>query len=241
MELTQTPTVGSFVANDFRAATVFQKYGIDFCCKGGKTITEVCKQKNIDSEQLLLELNEVVTLPSKDQADYQAWPLDFLADYIVKKHHSYVEHSISALKPFLEKLCNVHGSNHPELFEISKEFIASAGELAVHMKKEEMILFPFIRRMVAAKNNGSQLETPGFGNVENPINMMRHEHDVEGERFRRIAQLTGNYTVPADGCTTYRVAFSLLKDFEEDLHLHIHLENNILFPKALEMEQSFRV
>src|SRR5690606_14423169 len=115
---------------------------------------------------------------------------------------------------------------------------ASAVELTAHMKKEEMILFPFIRKMVEAKNNGTVAQAP-FGTVQNPIRMMMHEHDGEGERFRKIATLTDDYTPPADACNTYRVTLSLIKEFEEDLHLHIHLENNILFPKAVSLEETF--
>ena len=107
------------------------------------------------------------------------------------------------------------------------------------MKKEELILFPYIRKMVKAKKFGESLPKSHFGNVENPIAMMEHEHDTEGERFRKIYRLSSNYTTPADGCTTYRVAFAMLQEFEEDLHEHIHLENNILFPKAITLQKNF--
>lgn len=239
MEITKSPTIGSFVANDYRTAAVFQKYGIDFCCKGGKTIDEVCEKKKINTGQLMNELDEITRQPDNQVTDFQSWPADLLADYIEKKHHRYIEQVTPSLKQFLEKLCKVHGSNHPELFEINKEFNASAGELAAHMKKEELILFPYVRNMVAAKNSNQQPAKPVFGTVQNPIKMMMQEHDTEGERFRKIAELSNNYDPPADACTTYRVAFSSLKEFENDLHLHIHLENNILFPAAIEMEKEF--
>lgn len=239
MEITKSPTIGSFVANDYRTAAVFQKYGIDFCCKGGKTIDEVCEKKKINTGQLMNELDEITRQPDNQVTDFQSWPADLLADYIEKKHHRYIEQVTPSLKQFLEKLCKVHGSNHPELFEINKEFNASAGELAAHMKKEELILFPYVRKMVAAKNSNQQPAKPVFGTVQNPIQMMVQEHDTEGERFRKIAELSNNYDPPADACTTYRVAFSSLKEFENDLHLHIHLENNILFPAAIEMEKEF--
>lgn len=239
MESNKTSSIGSFVANDYRAATVFQKYGIDFCCKGGRSIDEVCESKKIDSEKLLKELSDVSSQPGDQAIDFKSWPIDLLADYIEKKHHRYIEETVPSLKQFLDKLCKVHGSNHPELFEINKEFCASAEELASHMKKEELILFPFVRQMVQFANNKDQLAKPGFGTVENPIHVMMQEHDTEGERFRKISELSNNYTMPEDGCTTYRVAFSMLKEFELDLHLHIHLENNILFPQAVEMEKTF--
>ncbi len=160
-----------------------------------------------------------------------------MADYIEKKHHRYVENKIQEITPFLEKVARVHGDRHPELNEIRQLFDASAGELTAHMKKEEQILFPFIRKMVAAQNQNTTVQAP-FGTVQNPIQMMMHEHENEGERFRKIAALTDNYTPPEDACNTYRVTFFLLKEFEEDLHLHIHLENNILFPKSIAIEAS---
>ncbi len=131
----------------------------------------------------------------------------------------------------------MHGGRHPELAEVAQLFNQTAGELTVHMKKEEFILFPFIRKMVTQKAAGEPLSAPPFGTVQNPIAMMHQEHDAEGERFQKIASLTNNYTVPADACNTYSVTFAMLKEFENDLHLHIHLENNILFPKAIEMEK----
>lgn len=239
METTKTSSIGSFVATDYRTATVFQKHGIDFCCKGGKSINEVCESKKIDSDKLLKELSEVLCLPSDNSIDFKSWPIDLLADYIEKKHHRYIEETVPSLKQFLDKLCKVHGSNHPELFEIEKEFSSAAEELASHMKKEELILFPFVRQIIKVAKNKEQFTKPGFGTVENPIQVMMQEHDTEGERFRKIAELSSNYTQPEDGCTTYRVAFSMLKEFESDLHLHIHLENNILFPKAIELEKTF--
>ncbi len=239
MEITTSPTIGSFVARDYRTASVFQKHGIDFCCKGGKSIDEVCEAKKINPEALLAELADVSGHSNVEGIDFRSWPLDLLADHIEKKHHRYIEQTTPAIKQFLDKLCKVHGNHHPELFSITEEYNASADELAAHMKKEEMILFPFIRKMVAAKMNKETFIRPGFGTVQNPIDIMKHEHDVEGERFRMIAILSDQYHAPADGCTTYRVAFSLLKEFEADLHLHIHLENNILFPAAIEMEKEF--
>ncbi|MDZ7649577.1 MAG: hemerythrin domain-containing protein [Cytophagales bacterium] len=134
-------------------------------------------------------------------------------------------------------MCQVHGEYHPELFEISEEFKLSTGELAVHMKKEELILFPHIRKMIKVKASNSKMDVPHFGSVQNPVQMMMNEHTVEGDRFAKISQLSNNYTPPADGCNTYRVAFALLNEFEQDLHLHIHLENNILFPKSILLEE----
>ncbi len=231
--------IGQFVADDYRTAAIFSNYGIDFCCKGHRTIEEVCNKKGIDANQLLDELDALLNAKSDQSIDYKSWPMDLLVDYIEKKHHRYVEEKTPVLKQFLDKLCRVHGDRHPELFQINELFTASAGELAAHMKKEELILFPFIKKMVSAVINQGGVEMPHFGTVENPIAMMKEEHDNEGERFRKIAELTNNYNPPADACNTYRVTFAMLDEFEKDLHLHIHLENNILFPKAIKLEQQF--
>ncbi len=232
-----TRQIGEFVAEDYRAAAVFTKHGIDFCCKGHRTIEEVCQKKNIDEEMLLNELDAAMNADSGQNIDFKSWPLDLLTEYIEKKHHRYVEEKSLILKGFLDKLCKVHGDRHPELFEISELFFASAGELAAHMKKEELVLFPFIKKMVNTSITGQEMQKPGFGTVENPIAMMMEEHDTEGERFRKIAELTDNYTPPADACNTYRVTFAMLNEFEQDLHMHIHLENNILFPEAAKLEK----
>ena len=228
--------IGELVAKDYRTASVFKKYSIDFCCQGNRTIQEACDKKNIDSKKVLEDLDSLVQTKSEATTDYQSWPLDLLADYIEKKHHRYVQDKTLEIQPYLDKICRVHGEHHPELFEIKNEFNTSAGELAAHMKKEELILFPFIRKMVKVKQENSNVEAANFGTVKNPIQMMMDEHTVEGNRFRRIEELSNNYTPPQDACNTYRVSFALLKEFEQDLHLHIHLENNILFPKAVEIE-----
>ena len=229
--------IGELVAKDYRTASVFKKYSIDFCCQGNRTIQEACDKKNIDSKKVLEDLDTLVQTKSEATTDYQSWPLDLLADYIEKKHHRYVQDKTLEIQPYLDKICRVHGEHHPELFEIKNEFNTSAGELAAHMKKEELILFPFIRKMVKVKQENSNVEAANFGTVKNPIQMMMDEHTVEGNRFRRIEELSNNYTPPQDACNTYRVSFALLKEFEQDLHLHIHLENNILFPKAVEIEK----
>ncbi|WKZ70089.1 MAG: iron-sulfur cluster repair di-iron protein [Melioribacteraceae bacterium] len=233
-------TVGEIVTEDYRTAEIFKSHKIDFCCNGGKIFNEVLSVKNLDADKIISELNSVKQNNNNGSVDFDSWELDLLADYIEKKHHRYVEVKTPELKQYLAKLCKVHGENHPELFEINEHFNKSAGELAMHMKKEELILFPYVRKMAAAKQNNEKIDLPQFGTVENPIQAMMHEHDNEGERFRQIAEISNNYTPPADGCNTYRVTFALLKEFQDDLHLHIHLENNILFPKAIEYEKMMK-
>jgi len=229
-------TIGQMVAEDYRTAQIFKNHKIDFCCKGNRTLKEVTEKKGLDLKGLIQELDIVQEQDQDDHPDFKTWPLDLLIDYIEKKHHRYVEQQIPILKQYLIKLCKVHGDRHPELHQISEYFHTSAGELAMHMKKEELVLFPWVRKMVNGSSKGSPMEQSHFGTVKNPIKMMMEEHDNEGERFRKIADLSNDYTPPADACNTYRVTFSLLQEFEEDLHRHIHLENNILFPKAETLE-----
>lgn len=237
--ITKESIVGQIVAQDYRTATLFKNYGIDFCCNGNRTLEDVCSQKHLTPENLISELRTITEKPVTSEADYNSWPIDLLADYIEKKHHRYVEARIKDITPFLQKVVRVHGKQHPELYEIDSLFQSSARELQSHMKKEEMVLFPYIRKMVDIKNTADTI-TPPFGTVMNPIKTMMHEHEGEGERFRKIAALTNNYMPPEDACNTYRITYSLLQEFENDLHVHIHLENNILFPKSIALE-NFRI
>jgi len=235
---TKDSIIGELVAEDYRAATVFESYGIDFCCKGNRSIADACEKKKINPTDVLNALDNVLKTSSGDNVDYAAWPKDLLVDYIEKKHHRYVEERIPILKQYLAKIAAVHGDRHPELIEVNELFIASAGELTKHMKKEELVLFPHIRKMVKNEMGGGELDTPHFGTVKNPIAMMMSEHENEGDRFEKIEKLTNGYIPPSDACSTYIVAFSMLKEFEQDLHRHIHLENNILFPWAVKAEEA---
>lgn len=242
MTISKESIIGAVVAEDYRAAAIFEQAGIDFCCHGHRTIDDACKEQNLDSGRLLGNLQLVLDSTARNDdavSDYKSWPLDLLADFIEKKHHRYVTAQIPVIRAFLEKILRVHGDNHPELAEIKELFDAGAGELTLHMQKEELMLFPFIRKMVQAKQSGNHDIAAPFGTIQHPIRMMMQEHDGEGQRFRRIKELSSQYTPPPDGCNTYRAAYATLKAFEEDLHLHIHLENNILFPKSVALEQSF--
>lgn len=234
MNIETNSIIGQIVAGNYRYAGVFQSAGIDFCCQGNKTIGEACTERKIDVDSFIDKLNAIPDHPDDHFIDFRSWPLDLIIDFIEKKHHRFVRDMIEEIMPYLDKVSRVHGGRHPELHEIYSLFSQSANELTGHMRKEEMVLFPFIIKLTQATG---QINAP-FGSVNNPINMMRHEHDAEGERFRMIARLSDNYTPPGDACNTYRVVFALLKDFEDDLHKHIHLENNILFPRAIELERN---
>jgi regulator of cell morphogenesis and NO signaling len=237
MKIQEDQIIGELVAQDYRTASVFKKYDIDFCCQGNRTIGEACDADQIEEFLVLSNLNALLEAPSDNTTDYKSWPLDLLSDYIEKKHHRYVVEKTLEIQPYLTKICSVHGERHPELFEIKDHFNATAEALAQHMKKEELILFPYVRQMVQAQQDHSIWESAPFGSVQNPIEMMMEEHTTEGDRLRQIESLSNNYTPPVDACNTYMVAIALLKEFEQDLHLHIHLENNILFPKAIALEK----
>lgn len=239
MRIDPSRTVGSVVADDYRAAAVFSMHGIDFCCQGGRTLAEACKAKGIDAVQLEEEVKHALQRDA-GAGEFNAWPLTRLADHIEAVHHAYVHGRLPVLLKFLDKLRRVHGARHPELHDVEMEMRDCAGAMTTHMRKEELILFPFIKRLERAVLSGEPLAAPPFGSVENPIQMMEEEHSAEGDRLRRIAELTNDFANPPDGCATYAAAMALLKEFEDDLHLHIHLENNILFPKTLAMEKRLR-
>lgn len=235
--LGKTP-IGEIVAQDFRTAALFSKLGIDFCCKGNRTLEEVSQKNDLDLHTVSAQINEILEAKGNSNINFKAWPLDLLADYVEKTHHRYIEEKTPVIQTFLAKISKVHGSNHPELLEVEKLFTESAQNLAAHMKKEELILFPFIRKMMQSQLTNQPLVKPQFGSVDNPIEMMKHEHDVEGGNFRELFRLTNGYTPPNDACSTYRTAFLMLQEFEQDLHTHIHLENNILFLRAQELEKT---
>lgn len=238
MSITDHLTIGEIVARDYRTAAVFKSLNIDFCCKGNRSLKEICETKHLDVDEMLASLKRAMENKDVSTPDFQSWPLDLLADYIEKTHHRYVTQTAPVLQQYLEKVCRVHGKDHPELHEIAGEFNVAAEELGSHMCKEEVILFPHIRKLVTAKLQSTSLQRPAFATVQHPITMMMQEHDTEGERFRRISELSNHFTPPADACNTYKVAFATLKEFEEDLHRHIHLENNILFPGAIALEEA---
>ena len=231
--------VGEIVASNFKTSKVLTSYGIDFCCKGGITLEEACTNHEVSLDQVINELQD--SFVTEDIYGYEQMGLDDLIELIINVHHKYIESTTPALQVYLDKLCNVHGDRHPELFKIRNLFYDTSVALTAHMQKEESVLFPYIQKMVAAKKDGFVLSKPHFGDINNPISMMEEEHQTEGKRFGEISKLSNGYTCPADGCKTYWVAYAMLKEFEEDLHKHIHLENNILFPKAIKLFKSFSV
>ncbi len=237
MSINENSVVGQMVAANYKTADVFKKHGIDFCCGGNITISEAAEKYKAETKALLADLVAVTTQKDMESELLQKLTPDALIDHIIEQHHSFVRENIESIPPYLEKLADVHGTNHPELIEVHELFMGAAEALSQHLEAEEQILFPYIKEMVKALQKGEAPQKSQFGSVENPISTMHSDHDAEGERFRTISELTNGYLLPQDGCNTYRVGLAKLEAFENDLHRHIHLENNILFPKAVELEK----
>ncbi len=235
MNSIENKTVAEMVSDNINTAHIFKKYGIDFCCGGDVSIAEACKKHHVDLEKILNELNNINT--QNKTFDYLTWDLEFLTMHIENIHHRYVEDNIPLIKTYAKKVAKVHGKNNSNLHQVESLFDDVADELTPHLKKEELILFPFIKKLSKANRNRESLSRPHFGSVNNPIDMMKQEHETAGNIFKQIRQLTNQYTPPEYACNTYKALYHKLEEFENDLHLHIHLENNILFPKALKLEQ----
>jgi regulator of cell morphogenesis and NO signaling len=236
METLTEKSIGEIVAADYRTSDIFKNHGIDFCCGGKKSLSKVCAEKNIDIELLAKELENIKNVSSTTH-HFDSWKLDFLTDYIINTHHSYVEREMMTIYEYAKKVASVHGHHYTEMVEVAEIFYDVSKELVAHMRKEELILFPYIKELAKALENNTPIGKPGFMSVENPIMAMINEHETVGEMLHKIDTLTQNYTPPEDACNTFRVLLAKLNEFENDLHTHIHLENNILFPKAIALEK----
>ena len=236
MEIQNEQTIGQIVAMDYRAATVFQEFGLDFCCGGNKTINEATTANNVDTEDVKRALQNLDNSISEEQ-NYNAWSLDFLVDYIINNHHKYCRVKLPEINMYAKKVLQAHGANHPELEELYYELVKLYSEIIQHLDDEENMLFPYVKSLVEAKKNRELPPASDFGMAAHPISMMEEEHDEAGEAMAKIRRLSDDFTLPDDACATYRVLYENLEAFEKDLHKHVHLENNILFPKALEMER----
>ena len=228
-------TLAEIVTDNIRSAIIFEEAGLDFCCKGKRSLKDACADKNIDVQKIVNELTNLSGSGNGAQ-NVNDWQLDFLVDYIVNNHHQYVRRMIPVISLHSDKVASVHGKNHPETLQIADLFLAVRDELEGHMMKEERILFPQIKQMVLNQKENSQFFPPPFGTIQNPIRMMEFEHTSAGDALYQIRELSNNYSHPEDACNTFKALYSELKEFEEDLHKHIHLENNILFPKSIELE-----
>lgn len=234
---TSSTTIRDIVAEDFRAAAVFERHHIDFCCGGDRPIAEACQEKGIDATALVADL-EAATQAAAEVPRFKEWDLDVLASYIVSNHHAYVRRAIDTVGAHTRKVATVHGERHPETVKVAELFEAVAADMAQHMVKEERVLFPYIARLAEAARDGAPRPVAPFGTIQNPIRMMEVEHQSAGDLVASLREVTGGFVPPADGCTTYKVTYRELEEFETDLHRHVHLENNILFPKAIELERA---
>ena len=225
------PTIGEIVANDFRAASMFKEAGIDFCCGGNKSLTEACKEKGADESHLIQQLETLAQTPVSGAMNFKEWELGFLSDYIVNTHHKFVLKNLPELVFYTQKIASVHGEHHPELKEVASLFTKINEELLQHLKNEEEVLFPAIKE--AEKRATAEVKST----IVSEITRMQGEHEFAGGAMDKINVLTNNYLIPEDACNTYRVSLKLLEQFEDDLHVHVHLENNILYPKALKLAQ----
>jgi regulator of cell morphogenesis and NO signaling len=232
MKATLDTTIGEIVADDFRAAAIFQRHGMDFCCHGSRTLEQSCDDAGITAGHLMRELDELAAVPSSGVPRYNTWDLPTLVSYIVANHHAYVREALPLLVTHSRKIAEVHGSRHPELPRVAQLVQDIADEMTSHMMKEEQILFPYIGSLAAAAAAGRPAPRAPFGSVDNPIHMMEAEHESAGNAMLEIRELTDGYRLPDDGCSTYAVCLKELEAFERDLHAHVHLENNILFPKT---------
>jgi len=240
MSLTAAKTVRELALEFPNATRVFEKLGIDYCCGGNKSLEEACATANLSADEILdsLEMAEQSSRANQKERDWQAEPLAEVIAHINNTHHKYTRAEIARLGPLFDKVCSVHGKNHAELEHIRDSFRGLAQELTTHMMKEEMVLFPYIVRMEEAVIQREPVLPPPFGSVQNPVAMMMHEHDSAGEALRAMRQASAGYTSPGDACVSYQTLYKVLADFEADLHQHIHLENNILFPRAAKLEST---
>lgn len=227
-------TVGAIVTDNFATAKVMKAYGLDFCCHGETPFKQACEEKGINIDELVEKLQEAV------QADaaqgFNLWPTDLLIDYVVKIHHRNIRNKSGNLLEILDKVTQVHGDNHPELHQLQALVHESIEDLLMHLDKEENVLFPFIMEMLENEEAGRKMPPMHCGSVQNPIRVMRMEHENEGNRYMFIIELTNHFTAPDDACNTYRLLMKELEAFVDALFEHIHIENNILFPRAVELE-----
>ena len=236
MSVDTAKTVRELAIEYPQATRVFETLGIDYCCGGGKSLEEACAAQKLAVADVLATLELQAEAGAKPASEWQTGSLAELIAHIVGKHHAYVKTEVPRLEQLLAKVCSVHGQNHPELNTIRETFAGLGQELSMHLMKEENILFPYIVEMETARTSLRAVRPPMFGTVRNPVQMMIMEHDSAGDALRSIRQLSSGFTAPDDACISFRTLYSALQEFEADLHQHIHLENNILFPRAVAME-----
>lgn len=236
----RSESVGEIAAKDLRKAEVFKRYGIDFCCGGKKSLKQACEEKGLDAEIVEAELEAAPQAATTSVNNYTLWEPDFLADFIYNQHHLYYYNEVPALKGLIAKVTQHHGGNHPELKYLYSLFGQLLHELDTHFMREEKVVFPFIKALVLAKRTGNFEVLNNQPSLTEPIRIMEADHDAAGDILGEMKTLSNNYTPPSDACNSYQFLYKKLRDLDEDLHQHIHLENNILFPKALKLEKELK-
>jgi len=226
-------TLAQIVNENHQAASVFEKYGLDFCCRGKRSLQIACNEKKLPVTDVTAELESVIGDNLKPVIDFDKISLGKLVNHIVSTHHAYVKHEAPQILAWLQKIAGKHGERHNEIYKILATFTSLKEEMDSHMHKEEFILFPRITELETSEEQ--DINRISLNWLQAPVTMMEHEHEEAGKLLEEIKQYSDHYTPPPDACTTYRLAFAALNAFEVDLHKHIHLENNILFPKALEL------
>jgi len=215
---------------------LFERLKIDYCCGGNQPLAEACTSAGIDVDSVMKTLSELTESHSQDAPDFQNASLPALITHILETHHVFTKTEMDRLQLLTDKVLNAHGGNHPELIHLSELWLHLCADLKPHMFKEEQVLFPYILAMTQAADRNAPVPFAPFGTVNNPVRMMMREHDTAGQILREMRAITSDYKVPPDACISYKTLYEALENFEKDLHQHIHLENNVLFPKALDLE-----
>lgn len=230
--------VKDIVTINYKTAEVLEKYKIDFCCNGNISLNEVLRDRESDKQKIVDELLSVIKNETVKSENFNDWGILELINYIVDVHHKYVLEAVPRISSFLDKVVEKHGSKYQYLTEIKLLFNQLSKELENHMMKEERILFPYMKYLVECQKFNEKPKTSGFGSINNPIRQMEVEHDSAGNILHKLRYLTNDYKLPDDACTTFSLVYEELKEFEKDMHKHIHLENYILFPKSIELEKN---
>ena len=237
MNLATSKTVRELALEISGATRVFESVGIDYCCGGNRSLADACVAAGVTAESVVNSLEHANgSHAGSEEPNFLTATLAELIDHIVEKHHAFTKTEIERLRALIEKVNNAHGQNHPELAQLRSLFATLSAELEPHMMKEERMLFPYVVQMEDAMRRERTHPYPPFGTVANPVHMMMLEHETAGEVLRKMREVTENYAIPPDACISYQTLYQALDGFEKDLHQHIHLENNILFPRAVEME-----
>ena len=231
-----TKTIREIALEAPATTRIFEEFKIDYCCGGRRSIADACAAKGIDSSMLMARIDDVIAATDDQPAAVEHLNPTELVEYITAKHHVFTASELERLTPLMAKVAMRHGESHIELLELQKVFTQLAESLFPHMQKEETVLFPYIQELQTASDRSLPTPRPHFGTVKNPIRMMMAEHDVDGERLRRMREITNDYALPQDACPSFTALYAGLEDLERDLHRHIHLENNVLFPAAAELE-----